>query len=259
MRDSQIEIPKGSHAAAAISAFQEPAEGTSRMSESLHKLHSAMKPRANKGIRPPELPRRLRAETLKALADQAEYTERLLAQCNLSGQTARDVLFEQVTFRRTTLSRSALTRPRLFDVRAEITDLSGADWKKARLRRVEFIDCRLLGVQWLEAQLEDGLFRGCNLENAVFAGSTFEAACFEDCVLRGALFDGADLSGVVFRRCDLSHVDLREAKLCEADFRGSQIDGIQLSPRELRGAIIDPIQAVQVAGLFGITVKPIDD
>ena len=179
--------------------------------------------------------------------------------CDLTGQTAADVLFEQVEFSRAVFQGSTVTSARLFDVRAATCDFSGADWRGARFRRVELVGCRLLGVQLVEAHLDDVLFRDCNLESAVFASAVFKAARFEGCVLRGALFEGADLRGVVFARCDLTNADLhrrqparrRSARLAHRRAAGRS--------RDVQGAIIDPSQAVQVAGLLGLTVKPLDE
>ncbi len=217
-----------------------------------------MKPPVNKDIRPPELPKRLRDEPLAALSDRAEISGRLLTRCDLAGQSAADVVFEQVALRRGSLARTVFAAPQLADVRAEVTDFSGADWKRARLRRVEFYECRLIGVQWLEVQLEDVVFRGCTLESAVFASAACKRVRFERCLLRGAMFDGADLSGVTLYGCDLTGADLQGANLRGADLRGSVLDGLRISARDVQSAIIDPTQAVQVAGLLGLTVKPLD-
>jgi uncharacterized protein YjbI with pentapeptide repeats len=218
-----------------------------------------MRPASVKGIQPPQIPRHLDAQEIQALADHSEYTALRLAKCDWTGQTAGDLLFEQVEFRRAVFQSSTVTGARLFDVRADTTDFSGANWRGARFRRVEFIGCRLLGAQLLEAQLDDVFFKDCNLESAVFATAVFKAARFEGCALRGALFDGAELRGVVFYRCDLTNADFIGASLREVDLRGSIIDGMKAGVREWQGAIIDPTQAVQVAALLGLTVRPIDD
>lgn len=217
-----------------------------------------MKPQASKEIRPPELPRQLPTEPLATLGDRAVISARLLARCDLAGQAAAAVVFEQVVLRRSSLARTVFAAPRLADVRAEITDFSGANWKRARLRRIEFIECRLIGVQWLEVELEDTIFRGCTLESAVFASAACKRVRFEGCLLRGAMFDGADLSGVTLRGCDLTGADLQGANLRGADLRGSVLDGLRIGARDVQGAIIDPEQAGQVAGLLGLTVKPLD-
>jgi uncharacterized protein YjbI with pentapeptide repeats len=212
-----------------------------------------------KGIQPPQIPKHLDALEIRTLADHSEYTALRLAKCDWTGQTAADLLFEQVEFRRAVFLGSTVTGARLFDVRADTTDFSGANWRGARFRRVEFVGCRLLGAQLPEAQLDDVFFKVCSLESAVLASAVFKAARFEGCALRGALFDGADLRGVVFYRCDLTNADFTGASLRAVDLRGSIIDGLKAGVREWQGAIIDPTQAVQVAALLGLTVEPVDE
>jgi uncharacterized protein YjbI with pentapeptide repeats len=221
-------------------------------------LHT-MKHAPVKGIQPPQMPKHLAEQEIRSLADHAEYAALRLAKCDFAGQVAADVLFEQVEISRTVFQRTTLTGARLFDVRAATCDFSGADCWGARFRRVELVGCRLLGVQLVEAHLDDVIFRDCNLESAVFASAVFKAARFEGCVLRGALFESADLRGVVFARCDLTNADLQGANLRGADLSGSLLDGLRIGLKDVQGAIIDPSQAVQVAGLLGLTVKAIDE
>ncbi len=217
-----------------------------------------MKPMPKRSVQPPRLPRHLRVEAIETLEDHADYASIALSGCKLAGQVATHILFEQMHFRRASFNRTRLTSLRMFDTCTEASDLSGAVWEQARLQRVEFTGCRLLGVQWLEAQLEDALFKDCNLEEAVFASATFKSARFEKCTLRGASFEEAHLAGVVFSECDLTNADLRGARLHGTDFRGSVISGVQAGATELQGAIIDPSQAIQVVGLLGVTVKDPD-
>jgi uncharacterized protein YjbI with pentapeptide repeats len=205
----------------------------------------------------PRLPRHLPVEVIETLEDHAEYSSISASRCKLADQAAAHVLFEQVHFRRASFNRTRLTGLRMFDIRAEASDLSGAVWEQARLRRVEFAGCRLLGVQWLEAELEDALFKDCNLEEAVFASATFKSARFENCLLRGVSFEEANLAEAVFFHCDLADADLRGADLHGADFRGSVINGLQVGAGELQGAIIDSTQAIQVVTLLGVIVKDV--
>lgn len=213
-----------------------------------------MKSPAKQNVQPPQLLKHLPAETIAALEDHGEYSSLGLSGCDLTGQQAGDILFEQVHFRHAAFTRTHLVKIRLADTRAEVSDLSGASWEKARFRRAEFIGCRLLGIQLLDAQLEDVVFKDCNLEGAVFVSTTFKAVRFEKCSLRGAAFEEVDLTGAVFYQCDLSNASLRGAKLHGADLRGSSINGLQAAAKELQGAIIDPTQAIQVVSLLGITV-----
>ena len=214
-----------------------------------------MKPITKHGIQAPRLPRNLKAETITALDDHAEYFSASISGGELAKQIAASVLFEQVLLRRMNFAQSRLPKLRLHDVQLENCDLTGAVWEYARLQRVAFHACRLTGAQLLEARCEDVVFLDCTLESAICASAAFKAARFENCQLREALFVEADLSQAVFRRCDLTRADLRGSRLAGADFRGSIIDGMQVGAPELKGAIIDPAQAVQVVSLLGVIVK----
>jgi uncharacterized protein YjbI with pentapeptide repeats len=60
---------------------------------------------------------------------------------------------------------------------------------------------------------------------------------------------------VSFKDCDLTGVDFLGAELKGADLRGANINGVRVGADELRGAIIDPSQAVQIVALLGVEVR----
>ena len=195
---------------------------------------------------------------IETIEENSAITRVLLANCDFSDLLRINkpgVLFEQVHCWHDVFLQACFTGIRLFDCLMERCDFSAVDWEKARLRRVEFLGCRLLGTDMVEATFDDVAFNGCTADGAMFGLAKFKSVRFERCRLRGATFEGADLSGVVFHECDLAQADLRGAKLYETDFSASKIDGLILSPNDLQGAIISPQQAVQVVELLGITVK----
>jgi uncharacterized protein YjbI with pentapeptide repeats len=211
-------------------------------------------------IAPPDLPAQLaEVSHLDSLADQSSYTQQALLDCNFASQSADDLLFEYVSCKRVSFNHTSLTLAQLFDVRLDGCDLAGAEWEKAHLRRVELIGCRLVGLRLSASSLEDVQLVKCNAELARFWDCSFKAARFDHCVLREASFADSDLSGVIFRDCDLSQADLRNTKLKGADLRGSTLAGVQVGIKELQGAIVTPIQAIQLAGLLGVTVQEEDE
>ncbi len=213
---------------------------------------------AQYGIQAPRLPKDMEKTQLEAIAEQSEITQVLLANCDFSDMTGINksgVLFEQVHCWHGVFLQARLLGMRIFDCLLERCDFSAVDWDKARLRRVEFLGCRLLGTNLSEATFENVAFNGCTADGAYFGLAKFNAVRFERCRMHGATFEGADLSGVVFHECDLAHADLRGAKLVETDFSTSKIDGVEVGANDLQGVIIGPHQAVQVVGLLGVTIK----
>ncbi len=215
---------------------------------------------AHYGIQAPHLPKDMERTQMDSITEQSEVTQILLANCDFSdmlGTNKPGVLFEQVHCWHGVFLQARLPGMRLFDCLLERCDFSAVDWEKARLRRVEFLGCRLLGTNLSGAVFDDVAFNGCTADGAYFGQVVFKRARFERCRLHGATFEGADLSGVVFHECDLAHADLRGAKLVDTDFSTSKIDGISVGANDLQGAMIGPHQAVQIVGLLGVTIKPL--
>ncbi len=221
--------------------------------------HKPIKSATKHGIQAPRLPKSLNAANITALADHAEYFAVSLAGIELIGQAAASVTFDQVRLQRVNFMRARLPKLRLVDVQLDTCDLTGTIGEQARWHRAVFNGCRLLGAQLLEARCEDVVFHECTLEGAIFASTIFKAARFENCNLREVIFTEADLTNVVFQRCDLTQADLRGSKLGGTDLRGSLINGVQAGAAELKGAIIDPTQAVQVVSVLGIVVKDVNE
>ncbi len=218
-----------------------------------------MKTATQQEIQTPRLPKQLSRPLLPILEDLGEFVAANISDVTWERWSALSATFEQSYLRNINLTQARLPKLRLVDVQLEACDLTATGLEQARLQRVLFNGCRMMGAQLLDARCEDVIFRECLLEGAVFAGTTFKAARFEHCDLREAVFTETDLSRVVFQRCNLTRVDVRGGKLVGADLRGSLLNGMQAGVKELRGAIIDPTQAVQVVSVLGLRVKDVDE
>lgn len=190
-----------------------------------------------------------------AISDHGELMRTELTGVLLPGTEARSMLFDQVQFTRVDLSRSRLPTIEMIDAKLDACDLAGAEWERGRFTRVEMNGCRLVGAKFFDATIDDLMVRESNCELAIFWSARFRRVRFERSMLRRASFEGADLSGVVFRGCDLTGADFRNAKLVGTDFRGSDITGLQVGIGDLKGAIIDPPQAMELATLLGVTIS----
>jgi uncharacterized protein YjbI with pentapeptide repeats len=212
-----------------------------------------------KDIQAPRLPKPLPSGTLDHLADGAGIMQVALSDVDLGQHSASNLLFEQVLLRRVRLMQARLPRLRLFDVRCELCEFSGADLEGSRWRRIALHECRLMGANLIGASCEDVIWRECKADGILFAGAKFKATRFERCSFQGASFEGAGLSCVVFQDCDLSQANLSGAKLEGADLRGSLLNGMRAGVQQLQGVTIDPHQAVQVVAVLGIRVRQVGE
>jgi uncharacterized protein YjbI with pentapeptide repeats len=169
-----------------------------------------------------------------------------------SGRLARAQLVD------VSLGESKLRGVEFVDVIAERLDAANGDWGGARLRRTLLSDARLTGLGLAEARIEHVRFKLCKLDYVNFRHSEIEHVSFEDCVLTGADFQGAKIKETVFSGCQLLEADFSKAELTRVDLRGSGL-ALSGSVLGLRGAIIDPLQLMELARTLahelGITVE----
>ena len=121
--------------------------------------------------------------------------------------------------------------------------------------RVEFVDCRLIGMKALECRLEDILLERCDARYAQFNDGSFRSSDFTDTQLQETDFREANLENTRWARSDLSRADLTGARLTGSDLRGAILDGVILNAPDVAGAIVSPAQAMELARLLGLVVR----
>ncbi len=209
------------------------------------------------GIKAPRLPKMLAlAELPQDMPTDGEtYSGLEYQHLDLTESTIARLHFEEVLFTQLVATGTHCDFLRVEDVRFAGSNLANAAWPNLSCLRTEFISCRMTGFSTLEATFRDSVFKDCKVDLAQFYKGKLRGVRFEDCPLTGADFRLADLTEAVFVRCDLSHTDFTGAKLVGADLRGCQIEGMRAGANELRGAIIDEIQALALVRAMGITIS----
>jgi uncharacterized protein YjbI with pentapeptide repeats len=214
-------------------------------------------PRKAQSIQAPQLPKELplAAYPRDMPTDGETFSCLDYRQLDLAERTISRLHFEAVFVAQMIATGSHLDYLRVEDVRFTSCNLTNAAWSKLGCARAEFIGCRMTGFTTLEAVFHDTVFKDCKVDLAQFYQAKMHRVRFEDCLLTEADFRAANLTGLVFARCDLSNADFTGATLEGADLRGCQIDGMRAGPTELRGAIIDEVQALALVRAMGITVS----
>jgi len=216
---------------------------------------------SGKPIKTPNIPK---LEFEKGLPEEsvhsrAYYAQLALSHDDLTEQVAEHVSFDQVLFEQVSMRKTCFKKVQVLDSRFTVCDLANAEWAEATLCRVELIGCHLTGFQSREALFQDVLFKDCSGSFAQFAFATLKSVRFENCDLSEVNFLEANFSGVSFVRCDLQQADFTGTRLTGIDLRSSKIDGVRVGPRELKGALIDPMQALAFVRAMGINVAHLEE
>jgi uncharacterized protein YjbI with pentapeptide repeats len=188
-----------------------------------------------------------------------ESDEISIADCAIAGiqlgKGAKDSLsIDTSTLDRVKLSDCSFGSIVLTDVRLVSCDLANVETRAMKLVRVEFINCRMTGFRAGRADCQHILISEGDQRYSEFRFSKFKSAEFDSCNFAEADFRGTDLTGSQFRKCNLQNAGMNEAKLVDADLSGSTVDGLKLSAQDIRGAWVDPSQAMIFASLLGIRI-----
>ena len=168
----------------------------------------------------------------------------------LTGFSAKSSIFEGVSF-----AGCHIPSPRFRDVRLVKCDLSNAKLRGFEATRVEFIDCRLTGMIAIECRWQDVLVENCDGRYAKISDGELHACEFKGSNFAEADFRTTDLEGAIFTQVTLHRADFSHSKLRSADLRGAGIDGMIVTAEDVRGAIVSPTQAMDLARLLGLVIK----
>ena len=213
-------------------------------------------------IKPPVLPKQLQSTSLThgtLNTDDEEYHRLRFEGGYFESESVDYLRFQQVAFQDVRIESSRILAPRLSDVRLQMCSLTNTSCEQIVARRVEFIECQLLGWNSSKGHFQDVLFRGCDIQLSLFRFCTFKSVRFEECNLQDASFQGSNLSNTVFSNCTLNNAEMSQTKLAGTDFRTSSIDGLRVGINEVAGAIVDHFQAAYLASLLGLIVKNEDE
>jgi fluoroquinolone resistance protein len=117
-----------------------------------------------------------------------------------------------------------------------------------------FTDCKLVGSMFDRCTF--GLFE---VDGGDWSFTGLPGADLRRSVFRGVRMREADLTGTRFDdarvlRCDLSGAWLHQASFSGCDLRGSALSSFDPATVGLKGAIIDPAQALVIAATLGLVV-----
>ncbi|MFI8099585.1 pentapeptide repeat-containing protein [Streptomyces sp. NPDC086023] len=184
------------------------------------------------------------------LEPDGDYDGLEFADADLSGEEGHGATFMDCALRRSVLDETVLVRSRFVDSVLEGVRGVGTDLAGALLRDVEVRDARLGGTQLHGAVLERVLVRGGKIDYLNLRKSRLTDVVFEGCVLDEADFGGAELRRVEFRDCTLRRADFSAARMADVDLREAAELDIARGVDRLAGAVISPVQLVQLAPLF---------
>ena len=155
------------------------------------------------------------------------------------------------------LTGAGLRRASFTDCLFRQCDLSGAQWYDGSLLRCRWEGVKALGCNLAGACIRDLDCTGSRLDALRLDGAALECVRFADTSLTGANLAGLRWKHLALEEADLSGACVTGTRLRGLDLRLCRLTGLTAgeSLRELRGAIVDPIQAAELARLLGLEIR----
>ncbi|HSX27952.1 MAG TPA: pentapeptide repeat-containing protein [Candidatus Saccharimonadales bacterium] len=196
--------------------------------------------------------------TAHQLTADATLDQVLLAEADFTGNEAKNLTFDDSLLERVSFTEAKIDKLSLSDTVVKTSDFSAARCSGGSFIRVRFVGGRLSGIDLSRSLLKDVVFEGCKLDMANFRFAKLERVQFIECNLTETDFQAAELVDVNFTsshlertefgQCKVKNVDARQAELLDIrgwqDLKGLKIDSLQL-------VMIAP----QLAANIGITVE----
>ena len=113
----------------------------------------------------------------------------------------------------------------------------------------------MTGDSFIDSLLNNVSFTESNLNYANFAMANMENILLDNTILRNSNFQENKFKNIVLKNANLTQAQFFKSSLNGIDFSDSLIDGIVVSIEDLKGAIINEFQAVDLIGLIGVKIK----
>ncbi len=211
-----------------------------------------LKPNIVKELEPVEDPLQfIRASQM----DETDIAAKLIKDVSFENADLSKLCFKEVAFENCRFITCSFSKTDFIDVTMRSCDFSNSDMDEGYFNRCELVSCKGVGVNLQYASLQNLTVSDCN----------FQYANTDSAKIKNVSVVNSDISHASVTECKLSNLELDGVKLIstnffktllkDIDFTKSRIEGILVSGEELKGAIVNSVQASELAKLLGLIIK----
>ena len=186
--------------------------------------------------------------------EELEY--RILENIKLNNEEMYDAKIGKSKFQNVEILNEKLENNTFIDVIFDNCNFSNSSFENSAFIRCEFNNCKLIGCNFAEARIYNVTFNETNANYINLSMSSIENVCFDKTVLRNANFQENKLKNVYFQNStDLTQAQIFKTSFKNIDLSEAIIEGIAISQEDIKGAIIDASQAIDLLYLLGVKIK----
>jgi uncharacterized protein YjbI with pentapeptide repeats len=208
----------------------------------------------------PDLPDTLTSCTglMDKLSRDERVEECLFTGVSYAGENLKGLDVLRCRFVKCDFSECSMELAGFRDTVFEACDFSNCDFSKASFQKTLFQGCKLMGADFIEGSLRHVRFLDVSCGYVNFADSRVQDTAFEKSRLPNAAFSRCKMTAS-FEDCDLMQSLFQQTPLKDIDLRTCRLQGIQITLPDLKGAVVTPVQASDLAALLGLVIKEQDE
>ena len=192
---------------------------------------------------------------LDGLCDEGDLPGYVLEGIDFSREDVRGWDFRECVLRKCTLADADLRGCSFIDVIFDHCDLSGCQMENAVFQRVRFDTCRMTGADMPHMVMRNVSFDDCKADYLNLFSGKVNLARMAGCNLSESVWDSVQWQHMEWDGCDLTRATVHFTSLKGLDLRTCKLDGLLVDIPALRGAVVTPLQAAELAKLLGLVVK----
>ena len=195
-------------------------------------------------------------ETLDALGGGYEIRDSVFTEDVFDGSCAHRI-FSGVSFIRCRFAGADFSSSEFSNCRFMGCDLSNGTFAEGFFSHVRFEGTKAVGADFTRCVLRDVTVTDTAFRFANFGGTKWDHVAVRESSFAEASLTAVTPRHVTFTDCDLTRAELFRTPLRGIDLRTDILRGITVSDFfwELRGAIVDEMQAVDLARFLGVEIQ----
>lgn len=160
---------------------------------------------------------------LDQLNSEASLERVSLTNLDASNLKATNLSLDEATLEKVQFVEARLEKLSLMDTELKICDISAARCNDSSFIRVRITGGRMTGIDLSRSAIKDVVFENCKLNMANFRFAKLVRVQFINCQLSETDFQAAELNKVEFQTSYLEKAEFGQCKLSEVDVRSSQL------------------------------------
>ena len=175
----------------------------------------------------------------------------------LSKEDISSLSFNQVKFKNCEFVDCDFEKASFVNVIFEKCDFSNSNFENSYFSCCEIISSKWIGARFVNSSIKDFTVNESNFNFAILDKANLRHIRFSNTTLNNANITESALKDVELEDVELVNANFFKTSLKGIDFTKSQIGGISMSNNfaELKGAIVNPFQASELAKLLGVIIK----